>query len=158
MTNEQKVIAANATYIEELIRDVDRLEKSRDYVTNELNRECNKMVAAEKELKEAQVKNLVLEFELEYTQKQLKAANESSEGLTQDVIQSEKNIADLREECYRLTDSNKALRLALELKQLNGPDVSELKKEIRRLQDQNDELTMICAPFFFAAGAREATE
>ena len=158
MTNEQKVIAANAAYIEELIRDVDRLEKSRDYVTNELNRECNKMVAAEKELKEAQVKNLVLEFELEYTQKQLKAANESSEGLTQDVIQSEKNIADLREECDRLTDSNKALRLALELKQLNGPDVSELKKEIRQLQDQNDELTRICAPFFFAAGAREATE
>ena len=158
MTNEQNVIAANAAYIEELIRDVDRLEKSRDYVTNELNRECNKMVAAEKELKEAQVKNLVLEFELEYTQKQLKAANESSEGLTQDVIQSEKNIADLREECDRLTDSNKALRLALELKQLNGPDVSELKKEIRQLQDQNDELTRICAPFFFAAGAREATE
>ena len=158
MTNEQNVIAANAAYIEELIRDVDRIEKSRDYVTNELNRECNKMVAAEKELKEAQVKNLVLEFELEYTQKQLKAANESSEGLTQDVIQSEKNIADLREECDRLTDSNKALRLALELKQLNGPDVSELKKEIRQLQDQNDELTRICAPFFFAAGAREATE
>ena len=158
MTNEQNVIAANAAYIEELIRDVDRLEKSRDYVTNEMNRECNKMVAAEKELKEAQVKNLVLEFELEYTQKQLKAANESSEGLTQDVIQSEKNIADLREECDRLTDSNKALRLALELKQLNGPDVSELKKEIRQLQDQNDELTRICAPFFFAAGAREATE
>ena len=51
MTSEQKVIAANAAYIEELIRDVDRLEKSRDYVTNELNRECNKMVAAEKELK-----------------------------------------------------------------------------------------------------------
>ena len=48
MTNEQKVIAANATYIEQLIRDVDRLEKSRDYATNELNRECNKMVAAEK--------------------------------------------------------------------------------------------------------------
>ena len=158
MTNEQKFIAANAAYIEELIRDVDRLEKSRDYVTNELNRECNKMVAAEKELKEAQVKNLDLEFELEYTQKQLKAANESSEGLTQDVIQSEKNIADLREECDRLTDSNKALKLALELKQLNGPDVSELKKEIRRLQDQNDELTRICAPFFFEAGAREATE
>lgn len=146
MTNKQKVIAANAAYIEELIRDVERLEKSRDYVTNELNRECNKMVAAEKELKEAQVKNLVLEFELEYTQKQLKAANESSEGLTQDVIQSEKNIADLREECDRLTDSNKALRLALELKQLNGPDVSELKKEIRKLQDQNDELTRMCAP------------
>ena len=158
MTNEQKVIAANATYIEELIRDVDRLEKSRDYVTNELNRECNKMVAAEKELKEAQAKNLDLEFELEYTQKQLKAANESSEGLTQDVIQSEKRIAEMREECDRLTDSNKALKLALELKQLNGPDVSELKKEIRQLQDQNDELTRICAPFFFAAGAREATE
>ena len=158
MTNEQKFIAANAAYIEELIRDVDRLEKSRDYVTNELNRECNKMVAAEKELKEAQAKNLDLEFELEYTQKQLKAANESSEGLTQDVIHSEKNIADLREECDRLTDSNKALKLALELKQLNGPDVSELKKEIRQLQDQNDELTRICAPFFFAAGAREATE
>lgn len=146
MTNEQKVIAANAAYIEELIRDVDRLEKSRDYVTNELNRECNKLVAAEKELKEAQVKNLDLEFELEDTQKQLKAANESSEGLTQDVIQSEKNIADLREECDRLTDSNKALRLALELKQLNGPDVSELKKEIRQLQDQNDELVRMCAP------------
>lgn len=146
MTNEQKFIAANAAYIEELIRDVDRLEKSRDYVTNELNRECNKMVAAEKELKEAQAKNLDLEFELEYTQKQLKAANESSEGLTQDVIQSEKNITDLREECDRLTDSNKALRLALELKQLNGPDVSELKKEIRQLQDQNDELTRMCAP------------
>lgn len=146
MTNEQKVIAANAAYIEELIRDVDRLEKSRDYVTNELNRECNKMVAAEKELKEAQVENIDLEFELEYTQKQLKAANESSEGLTQDVIQSEKNIADLREECDRLTDSNKALRLALELKQLNGPDVSELKKEIRQLQDKNDELMRMCAP------------
>ena len=165
MTNEQNVIAANAAYIEELIRDVDRLEKSRDYVTNEMNRECNKLVAAEKELQEAQVKNLdlevknlYLEVELEDTQKQLKAANESSEGLTQDVIQSEKNIADLREECDRLTDSNKALRLALELKQLNGPDVSELKKEIRQLQDQNDELTRICAPFFFAAGAREATE
>ena len=158
MTNEQKVIAANAAYIEELIRDVDRIEKSRDYVTNEMNRECNKLVAAEKELQEAQVKNLDLEVELEDTQKQLKAANESSEGLTQDVIQSEKNIADLREECDRLTDSNKALRLALELKQLNGPDVSELKKEIRQLQDQNDELTRICAPFFFAAGAREATE
>ena len=165
MTNEQKVIAANAAYIEELIRDVDRLEKSRDYVTNELNRECNKMVAAEKELKEAQAKNLDLEFELEDTQKQLKAANESSEGLTQDVIHSEKRIADLREELEkttgeldRLTNSNKALKLALELKQLNGPDVSELKKEIRRLQDQNDELTRICAPFFFAAGAREATE
>ena len=153
MTNEQNVIAANAAYIEELIRDVDRIEKSRDYVTNELNRECNKLVAAEKELQEAQVKNLDLEVknldlevELEDTQKQLKAANESSEGLTQDVIQSEKNIADLREECDRLTDSNKALRLALELKQLNGPDVSELKKEIRQLQDQNDELTRMCAP------------
>ena len=158
MTNEQKVIAANAAYIEQLISDVDRLEKSRDYVTNEMNRECNKLASAEKELKEAQVENIDLEFELEYTQKQLKAANESSEGLTQDVIQSEKNIADLREECDRLTDSNKALRLALELKQLNGPDVSELKKEIRQLQDQNDELTRICAPFFFAAGAREATE
>ena len=146
MTNEQKVIAANATYIEELIRDVDRLEKSRDYVTNEMNRECNKLAAAEKELQEAQVENIDLEFELEYTQKQLKAANESSEGLTQDVIQSEKRIADLREECDRLTDSNKALRLALELKQLNGPDVSELKKEIRQPQDQNDELTRMCAP------------
>ena len=153
MTNEQKVIAANATYIEELIRDVDRLEKSRDYVTNELNRECNKMVAAEKELKEAQVKNLDLEFELEDTRKQLKAAKESSEGLTQDLIQSEKSIADLREdiewmakECDRLTNSNKALKLALELKQLNGPDVAELKKEIRQLQDQNDELTRMCAP------------
>ena len=158
MTNEQNVIAANAAYIEELIRDVDQLEKSRDYVTNEMNRECNKLAAAEKELQEAQVENIDLEFELEYTQKQLKAANESSEGLTQDVIQSEKRIADLREECDRLTDSNKALRLALELKQLNGPDVSELKKEIRQLQDQNDELTRICEPFFFAAGAREATE
>lgn len=174
MTNEQKVIAANATYIEELIRDVDRLEKSRDYVTNEMNRECNKLAAAEKELQEAQVENIDLEFELEYTQKQLKAANESSEGLTQDVIQSEKRIADLREELEkttgeldRLTNSNKALKLLLELKQLkqefelkqlNGPDVSELKKEIRQLQDQNDELTRICAPFFFAAGAREATE
>ena len=146
MTNEQKFIAANAAYIEELIRDVDRLEKSRDYVTNELNRECNKMVAAEKELKEAQAKNLDLEFELEDTQKQLKAANESSEGLTQDVIQSEKRIAEMREECDRLTDSNKALKLALELKQLNGPDVSELKKEIRQLRDQNDELTRMCAP------------
>ena len=158
MTNEQKFIAANAAYIEELIRDVDRLEKSRDYVTNEMNRECNKLAAAEKELQEAQVENIDLEFELEYTQKQLKAANESSEGLTQDVIQSEKRIAEMREECDRLTDSNKALKLALELKQLNGPDVSELKKEIRQLQDQNDELTRICAPFFFAAGAREATE
>ena len=157
MTNEQNVIAANAAYIEELIRDVDRLEKSRDYVTNEMNRECNKLVAAEKELQEAQVKNLdlVLDFEseLEDTKKQLKAANESSEGLTQDVIQSEKRIADLREELEkttgeldRLTDSNKALRLALELKQLNGPDVSELKKEIRQLQDQNDELTRMFAP------------
>ena len=147
MTNEQKFIAANAAYIEELIRDVER------YVTNELNRECNKMVAAEKELKEAQVKNLDLEFELEDTRKQLKAAKESSEGLTQDLIQSEKSIADLREdiewmakECDRLTDSNKALKLALELKQLNGPDVAELKKEIRQLQDQNDELTRMCAP------------
>ena len=153
MTNEQKFIAANAAYIEELIRDVDRLEKSRDYVTNELNRECNKMVAAEKELKEAQVKNLDLEFELEDTRKQLKAAKESSEGLTQDLIQSEKGIADLREDiewmakaCDRLTDSNKALKLALELKQLNGPDVAELRKEIRQLQDQNDELTRMCAP------------
>ena len=129
MTNEQNVIAANAAYIEELIRDVDRIEKSRDYVTNEMNRECNKLVAAEKELQEAQVKNLDLEVknldlevELEDTKKQLKAANESSEGLTQDVIQSEKRIADLREELEkttgeldRLTDSNKALRLALEL-------------------------------------------
>ena len=153
MTNEQKVIAANAAYIEELIRDVDRLEKSRDYVTNELNRECNKMVAAEKELQEANAENLDLEFELEDTRKQLKAAKESSEGLTQDLIQSEKGIADLREdiewmakECDRLTDSNKALKLALELKQLNGPDVAELKKEIRQLQDQNDELTRMCAP------------
>lgn len=102
MTNEQKFIAANAAYIEELIRDVDRLEKSRDYVTNELNRERNKMVAAEKELKEAQVKNLDLEFELEDMQKQLK--------------------------------------------QLNGPDVAELRKEIRQLRDQNDELTRMCAP------------
>ena len=153
MTNEQKFIAANAAYIEELIRDVDRLEKSRDYVTNELNRECNKMVAAEKELKEANLENLDLEFELADTRKQLKAAKESSEGLTQDVIQSEKRIADLREdlewtvkECDRLTDSNKALKLALELKQLNGPDVAELKKEIRQLQDQNDELVRMCAP------------
>ena len=138
MTKEQNVIAANAAYIEELIRE---------------------------ELQEAHVENIDLEFELEYTQKQLKAANESSECLTQDVIQSEKNIADLREELEkttgeldRLTNSNKALKLALELKQLNGPDVSELKKEIRQLQGQNDELTRICAPFFFAAGAREATE
>ena len=153
MTNEQKVIAANAAYIEELIRDVDRLEKSRDYVTNEMNRECNKLAAAEKELQEAQVNNVNLGFVLEYTQKQLKAANESSEGLTQDLIQSEERIADLREdlewtvkELDRLTDSNKALKLALELKQLNGPDVSELKKEIRQLQDQNDELTRMCVP------------
>lgn len=153
MTSEQKVITANAEYIEELIRDVDRLEKSRDYVTNEMNKECNKLAAAEKELKEANLENLDLEFELEYTQKQLKAANESSEGLTQDVIQSEKEIADLREdlewtvkECDRLTNSNKALKLALELKQLNGPDVAELRKEIRQLQDQNDELTRMCAP------------
>ena len=178
MTNEQKFIAANAAYIEELIRDVDRLEKSRDYVTNEMNRECNKLVAAEKELQEAQVKNLdlVLDFEseLEDTKKQLKAANESSEGLTQDVIQSEKRIAEMREqlekmtgerdevdklvtylrtgkdefrkECDRLTNSNKALKLALELKQLNGPDVAELRKEIRQLRDQNDELTRMCAP------------
>ena len=138
MTNEQKFIAANAAYIEELIRDVDRLEKSRDYVTNELNRECNKMVAAEKELKEAQAKNLDLEFELEDTQKQLKAANESSEGLTQDVIDLEKRIAELSVE-------------------LNGT-WDQLNEEIRQLQDQNDELTRICAPFFFAAGAREATE
>ena len=155
MTNEQKFIAANAAYIEELIRDVDRLEKSRDYVTNELNRECNKMVAAEKELKKAQVKNLDLEFELADTRKQLKAAKESSEGLTQDVIQSEERIADLREdlewtvkECDRLTDSNKALKLALELKQLNGPDVSELKKEIRQLQTKKrysaDEISQWC--------------
>ena len=174
MTNEQKFIAANAAYIEELIRDVDRLEKSRDYVTNELNRECNKMVAAEKQLKAAKVKNLDLEFELADMRKQLKAAKESSEGLTQDVIQSEKRIAELREqlekmtgerdeadklvtylrtgkaefrkECDRLTNSNKALKLALELKQLNGPDVAELKKEIRQLQDQNDELVRMCAP------------
>lgn len=153
MTNEQKVIAANSAYIEELIRDVDRLEKSRDYVTNEMNKECNKLAAAEKELQEAQVENLDLEFELEDTQKQLKAANESSEGLTQDVIQSEKRIADLREElewtvkeCDRLTNSNKSLKLALTLKQLNGPDVAELRKEIRQLQDQNDELTRMCAP------------
>ena len=151
MTNEQKVIAANAAYIEELLKDAEellcditRLEKSRDYAQSQYNRECNKLVAAEKELQEAQVKNLDLEFELEDTQKQLKAANESSEGLTQDVIQSEKRIADLREECDRLTDSNKALRLALELKQINGPDVSELKKEIRQLRDQNDELTRMC--------------
>ena len=153
MTNEQNVIAANAAYIEELIRDVDRIEKSRDYVTNEMNRECNKLAAAEKELQEAQVENIDLEFELEYTQKQLKAANESSDGLTQDVIQSEKRIADLREELEkttgeldRLTNSNKALKLALTLKQLNGPDVAELKKEIRQLQDQNDELVRMCAP------------
>ena len=153
MTNEQKFIAANAAYIEELIRDVDRLEKSRDYVTNELNRECNKMVAAEKELKEANLENLDLEFELADTRKQLKAAKESSEGLTHDLIQSEKRVADLREdlewtvkECDRLTDSNKALKLALELKQLNGPDVAELRKEIRQLRDQNDELTRMCAP------------
>ena len=153
MTNEQKVIAANAAYIEELIRDVDRLENSRDYVTNEMNRECNKLAAAEKELKEAQVKNLDLEFELEYTRKQLKAAKESSDGLTQDLIQSEERIAEMSEEiewtakeCDRLTDSNKALKLALELKQLNGPDVAELRKEIRQLQDQNDELTRMCAP------------
>ena len=153
MTNEQKFIAANAAYIEELIRDVDRLEKSRDYVTNEMNKECNKLAAAEKELQEAQVENIDLEFELEDTQKQLKAAKESSEGLTQDLIQSEKRIAEMREElewtvkeCDRLTNSNKALKLALELKQLNGPDVSELKKEIRQLQDQNDELTRMCAP------------
>ena len=153
MTNEQKFIAANAAYIEELIRDVDRLEKSRDYVTNEMNKECNKLASAEKELQEAQVENLDLKFELEDTQKQLKAAQESSDGLTQDLIQSEKRIADLREElewtvkeCDRLTNSNKALKLALELKQLNEPDVSELKKEIRQLQDQNDELTRMCAP------------
>ena len=31
-------------------------------------------------------------------------------------------------------------------KQLNGPDVAELRKEIRQLQDQNDELTRMCAP------------
>ena len=155
MTNEQKFIAANAAYIEELIRDVDRLEKSRDYVTNELNRECNKMVAAEKELKEAQVKNLDLEFELEDTRKQLKAAKESSEGLTQDLIQSEKRIADLREdlewtvkECDRLTDSNKSLKLALTLKQLNCPDVAEPRKEIRQLQTKKrysaDEISQWC--------------
>ena len=174
MTSEQKVIAANAAYIEELIRDVDRLEKSRDYVTNEMNKECNKLAAAEKELKEAQVENIDLEFELEDTQKQLKAAQESSDGLTQDLIQSEKRIAEMREqlekmtgerdeadklvtylrtgkdefrkECDRLTNSNKALKLALELKQLNGPDVAALRKEIRQLRDQNDELTRMCAP------------
>ena len=50
------------------------------------------------------------------------------------------------EKSVKLTNSNKALKLALELKQLNGPDVSELKKEIRQLQDQNDELTRMCAP------------
>ena len=144
MTNEQKVIAANATYIEELIRDVDRLEKSRDYVTNEMNRECNKLAAAEKELQEANAENLDLEFELEDTRKQLKAAKESSEGLTQDLIQSEKRIADLREELEkttgeldRLTNSNKALKLALELKQLNGPDVSD-RLVIDRLEDIQD--------------------
>ena len=174
MTSEQKVIAANAAYIEELIRDVDRIEKSRDYVTNEMNKECNKLASAEKELQEANAENLDLEFELEDTRKQLKAAKESSDGLTQDVIQSEKRIADLREElekttgeldeadklvtylrtgkdefrkeCDRLTNSNKALKLALELKQLNGPDVAELRKEIRQLRDQNDELTRMCAP------------
>ena len=146
MTNEQKMIIQQAEYIAELQREKGRLEKVRDYTTNEMNRECNKLIAAEKELKEARAKNLILEFELEDTQKQLKAANESSEGLTQDVIQLEKNIAYLMEECDRLTDSNNALRLALELKQLNGPDVSELKKEIRQLQDQNDELVRMCAP------------
>ena len=176
MTNEQKFIAANAAYIEELIRDVDRIEKSRDYVTNELNRECNKMVAAEKQLKAAKVKNLDLEFELADMRKQLKAAKESSEGLTQDLIQSEKRIAEMREqlekmtgeldeadklvtyirtgkdefrkECDRLTNSNKALKLALELKQLNGPDVAELKKEIRQLQTKKrysaDEISQWC--------------
>ena len=118
-----------------------------------MNKECNKLASAEKELQEANAENLDLEFELEDTRKQLKAANESSEGLTQDLIQSEKMIADLREDiewmakaCDRLTDSNKSLKLALELKQLNGPDVAELKKEIRQLQDQNDELTRMCAP------------
>ena len=153
MTNEQNVIAANAAYIEELIRDVDRLEKSRDYVTNEMNRECNKLVAAEKELQEAQVKNLYLEVELADMRKQLKSAKESSEGLTHDLIQSEERIAEMIEEiewtakeCDRLTDSNKSLKLALELKQLNGPDVAELRKEIRQLQDQNDELVRMCAP------------
>lgn len=181
MTNEQKVIAANAAYIgellkeiEELLRDITRLEKSRDYAQDQYNKECNKLIASEKELQAANVENLDLEFELEYTQKQLKAAKESSEGLTQDLIESEKNIAELREqlekmtgerdeadklvtylrtgkdefrkECDRLTDSNKALKLALELKQLNGPDVAELRKEIRQLQDQNDELTRMCAP------------
>ena len=155
MTNEQKFIAANAAYIEELIRDVDRLEKSRDYATNELNRECNKMVEEEKQLKAAKVKNLDLEFELADMRKQLKAAKESSEGLTQDLIQSEKRIAEMREElewtvkeCDRLTDSNKALKLALELKQLNGPDVAELKKEIRQLQTKKrysaDEISQWC--------------
>lgn len=103
MTNEQKFIAANAAYIEELIRDVDRLEKSRDYVTNEMNKECNKLASAEKELQEANVENLDLEFELEDTRKQLKAAKESSEGLTQDLIQSEKRIAEMREQLEKMT-------------------------------------------------------
>lgn len=153
MTNEQKVIAANAAYIgellkeiEELLRDITRLEKSRDYAQDQYNKKCNKLIASEKELQAANVENLDLEFELEDTQKKLEAAKESSEGLTQDLIESEKNIAELREERDRLADSNKALKLALELKQLNGPYVSELKKEIRQLQDQNDELVRMCAP------------
>ena len=146
MTNEQKMIIQQAEYIAELQREKGLLEKVRNYTTNEMNRECNKLIAAEKELKEARAKNLILEFELEDTRKQLKAANESSEGLTQDLIQSERRIAELREERDRLADSNKALKLALTLKQLNGPNVAGLKKEIRQLQDQNDELVRMCAP------------
>ena len=83
MTNEQNVIAANAAYIEELIRDVDRIEKSRDYVTNEMNRECNKLVAAEKELQEADESIRFAIYQLEDIQD---AIDDIKEALKLDVI------------------------------------------------------------------------